>query len=153
MTVHIEAAAVGDVPRVAAIERLAFSDPWPATAFAGLVGRDHVLFLVVREDAGTPVVGYVVAILAGDEGEIANLAVAPEFRTRGIGGGLVDRILGELPRRGVERLYLEVRESNAEARRLYGSRGFEEVGRRPGYYRRPAEDALILRRMVGPRLT
>ncbi len=150
---RIEPAVVEDVPRVAAIEQLAFSDPWPATAFAELLGREYLLFLVAREDAGTPVVGYVVAIFAGGEGEVANLAVAPEFRGRGVGAGLVDEIVGEATRRAVEGLYLEVRESNAEARGLYGSRGFKEVGRRRGYYRRPAEDALILRRMVGPRLT
>ena len=150
---RIQPAVVEDVPRVAAIEQSAFTDPWPATAFAGLLGRDHVVFLVAREDAGAPVVGYVVAIFGGGEGEIANLAVAPEVRGRGVGAQLVEAALSEAPQRGVERLYLEVRESNAAARRLYDSCEFEEVGRRPGYYRRPAEDALILRRMVGPRLT
>ena len=150
---RIHRAVVEDVPRVAAIEQLAFSDPCPASAFAGLLGRDHVLFLVVQEDAGAPVVGYVVAIFGGGEGDVANLAVAPESRGQGIGAGLVEAVLNEASQRGVERLYLEVRESNAAARRLYRACGFEEVGRRPGYYRRPAEDALILRRMVGPRLT
>ena len=150
---RIQPAVLEDVPRVAAVEQLAFSDPWPATAFAGLLGREHVYFVVAREDAGTPVAGYVVAIFAGGEGEIANLAVAPEFRGRGIGTALVDEVLGEASRSGAEQMYLEVRDSNAEARRLYASRGFEEIGRRRGYYRRPAEDALVLRRTVGPRLT
>ena len=153
MIVRIEPAKIEDVPSIAAIEELAFSDPWPATAFAGLLGREYLFFLVAREDAGTPVVGYVVAIFAGGEGEIANLAVSREFRGRGLGARLVDAVLDEGSRRGVDGLYLEVRVSNAEARRLYGSRGFEEVGRRQGYYRRPAEDALVLRRMMEPRLT
>ena len=153
LTMRIEAAVLEDVPRVAAIERLAFSDPWPDSAFLGLLGREHVHFMVAREDAGDPVVGYVVAIFAGGEGEIANLAVAPTHRGRGVGNGLVAAVIDEAARERTEALYLEVRESNAAARRLYDSRGFEEVGRRRGYYRRPAEDALVLRRLVGPRLT
>ena len=48
--------------------------------------------------------------------------------------------------RGIEAVYLEVRDSNQRARQLYRSRGFEEVGRRRGYYRRPVEDAIVLRR-------
>ncbi len=150
---RIQPAVVEDVPRIAAIEQLVFSDPWPATAFAGLLDRDHLFFAVAREGAGGPVVGYVVAIFAGGEGEIANLAVAPDFQGRGIGSDLVEAVLREAGLLGVEGLYLEVRESNAAARRLYGDRGFEQVGRRRGYYRRPAEDALVLRRLVGPRLT
>ena len=47
--------------------------------------------------------------------------------------------------RGVEAVYLEVRESNAAAQRMYAHRGFSRVGRRRRYYRRPEEDALILR--------
>jgi ribosomal-protein-alanine N-acetyltransferase len=153
VNVRIQPAVVEDVPRIAAIERLAFSDPWPAAAFSGLLGRDYLFFGVAREYAGAPVAGYVVAIFAGGEGEIANLAVAPEFRRTGIGARLVGAVLEEAARRGADGLYLEVRESNAEARRLYASAGFGEVGRRRGYYRRPVEDALILRRTVEPRLT
>ncbi|MGH7668371.1 MAG: ribosomal protein S18-alanine N-acetyltransferase [Gemmatimonadaceae bacterium] len=152
LIVHIEPAAVHDVPRVAALEQLAFSDPWPAKAFADLLGQDHLLVLVAREDAAGPPVGYVVAIFAGGEGEGANLAVAEECRGHGVGGRLVEAVVDEARHQGVEGLYLEVRESNAAARQLYESRGFEEVGRRRGYYRRPTEDALILRRTVEPGL-
>jgi [ribosomal protein S18]-alanine N-acetyltransferase len=151
--VRIEPAAIEDMPGVAAIERLAFSDPWPAAAFTALLGREHLFFVVARDDAGSRVLGYVVAIFGGGEGEIANLAVAPVGRGRGLGARLVDAALEEAVRRHAEGMYLEVRESNAAARRLYGSREFEEVGRRRGYYRRPMEDALILRCSVGPRLT
>jgi len=45
-------------------------------------------------------------------------------------------------------VYLEVRDSNDRARRLYRSSGFEEVGRRRRYYRRPVEDAIVLRRTM-----
>jgi ribosomal-protein-alanine N-acetyltransferase len=83
-----------------------------------------------------------------DEGELANLAVAPELRSRGIGRLLLDAILQNATTRGVRQLYLEVRESNVAARGLYLGRGFEQVGRRKRYYRSPTEDALILRRAL-----
>lgn len=90
--------------------------------------------------------GYVVALDAADEGEILNLAVAPAGRRRGLGRALVQDILGALAERGVRYVYLEVRESNAPARALYAAHGFKEVGRRTQYYRRPVEDAIVLRR-------
>ncbi len=89
--------------------------------------------------------GYVVALDAVDEGEILNLAVAPGGRRKGLGRSLVEAILGVLKDRDVSHIYLEVRESNAPARALYAAQGFREVGRRKAYYRRPVEDAIVLR--------
>ena len=90
--------------------------------------------------------GYVVALDAADEGEILNLAVAPAGRRHGLGRALVQDILDTLAERGVRHVFLEVRESNAPARALYAAHGFKEVGRRKQYYRRPVEDAIVLRR-------
>jgi ribosomal-protein-alanine N-acetyltransferase len=91
-----------------------------------------------------------VALLYGEEGEIADLAVAPAARRLGVGGLLLDRVVAEAMESGVRALYLEVRESNSAARALYHSRGFDTVGRRRRYYQRPAEDALVLRRDMAP---
>ena len=144
----LEPAAPGDLPAIAAIERRAFADPWSAESFAEMIGRESVWFAVARESAGAPVLGYVVAIFAADEGEIGNLAVDDAARGRGIGAMLVQRVLDEATQRAVATVYLEVRESNAGARRLYDRCGFGEVGRRRGYYQRPVEDALVLRRVI-----
>lgn len=132
-----------DVAAIAAIERRAFSDPWSPQGFASLLEAPDV-YLVVSEVAGR-VTGYVVARYVADEGEIANIAVAPEARGHGLGGVLLDAALREASVRGVVMVYLEVRRSNDVARRLYASRGFREVGIRKGYYRHPVEDALVLR--------
>ena len=94
------------------------------------------------------VAGYAVAHHAADEAEILNLGVAPAQRRRGLGRALVVRLMALLADRGVRAVYLEVRESNDAARRLYQQLGFRDVGRRPGYYRRPVEDAVILRTAV-----
>ena len=118
-----------------------FSDPWSTQDFRDCV--TFALFLVAEE--GERIAGYVVALEAADEGEILNLAVAPAGRRRGLGRALVEAMLDALRSRGVGQVYLEVRESNATARALYASRGFKEVGRRKEYYRRPVEDAIVLR--------
>jgi [ribosomal protein S18]-alanine N-acetyltransferase len=95
-------------------------------------------------EAGGLVAGYVIAHHAADEGEILNLGVAGAHRRRGLGRALVEHVLVALAARGVRTVYLEVRESNAGARRLYDALGFAEVARRPRYYRRPVEDAVVL---------
>ena len=139
-----------DLPSVAMLERECYSDPWPASAFATLPGNSRVYFAVADSPAAHTIAGYVVAWYVLDEGEVANLAVAPHARRQGIGSALLDAAIRESLDRGVADLYLEVRESNQSARHLYASRGFEEVSRRKGYYRSPVEDALILRRTLKP---
>jgi len=81
-----------------------------------------------------------------DEAEIANLAVANDVRRAGVGARLLDHALDIARERHSYVVFLEVRESNAGARALYASRGFEVAGRRAKYYRKPVEDALVLRR-------
>ena len=147
MTVAIGAATVHDLAPVAAIERATFSDPWSLRSFREALDSASVYFACARSDAGS-VVGYVVAWFVADQGEIANIAVAPDERGRGVGRALLDAALGEAAARGISAVYLEVRDSNQRARELYASRGFEEVGRRRRYYRRPVEDAIVLRRTL-----
>ncbi|HEU4994690.1 MAG TPA: ribosomal protein S18-alanine N-acetyltransferase [Gemmatimonadaceae bacterium] len=141
-------AIAADLPEIAALERVAYGDPWPASAFASLPNNPRVFFTVARQDVRGALVGYVVAWYVLDEGELANLTITPSHRKRGMGGVLLDAVLSDASSRGVAHIYLEVRESNTAARRLYASRGFEEIGRRAGYYRSPVEDALVLRRTL-----
>jgi len=130
---------------VHAIEQAVFADPWSTQDFRDCVMSD-ALFLVAEGNGADAIAGYVVALDAADEGEILNLAVAPAGRRTGLGRALVENVLEALAERGVRQVYLEVRESNAPARALYAAHGFREVGRRKQYYRRPAEDAIVLRR-------
>ena len=125
-----------------AIEQAVFADPWSLRDFRECAASD-VVFLVAETADG--IAGYVVAVEAADEGEILNLAVAPGGRRQGMGRALVERVVAVLAERGVRQVFLEVRESNGNARALYAARGFREVGRRAGYYRRPVEDAIVLR--------
>lgn len=146
-TVTIEPAIRSDLAVIAELETAAFSDPWSPASFESVLA-EPAAYMAVARDADAGVVGYLVAWFAADEGEIANLAVREPTRRRGIGASLLDGALAEAARRGAGNLYLEVRESNDAARRLYASRGFEEIGRRRRYYRRPEEDAIVLRRVL-----
>lgn len=132
-----------DLPAIHAIERRTFPTPWPLEQFAGLLGRAAGLGWVAAIP-GRPAVGYAVGWVAADEAELANLAVAPTCRGRGLGEGLVRAFAAEAGIRGARRLYLEVRVSNVRARRFYERLGFAAVARRKGYYRSPREDALAL---------
>ncbi len=140
----IRPALASDLDGVVAIEAASFSDPWTRGSFRTLVAVPHVYFPVVEDAAG--VTAFAIALFAADESELANLAVAPERRGRGLGARLLDEVMREAERRGARTMWLEVRESNAAARRLYAARGFVDAGRRRRYYADPVEDALVLRR-------
>lgn len=150
----VRPAARDDLTRVHEIERAAFSDPWSFQSFADLLANPRVLFAVAERESrqGEPggVVGYVVAWFVVDEAEVANVAVAPEARGQGVGARLLDEALDAARRKGSASVYLEVRDSNAPARALYASRGFVQIARRRRYYRRPVEDALVMRRALDP---
>ncbi|MEP7087937.1 MAG: ribosomal protein S18-alanine N-acetyltransferase [Gemmatimonadota bacterium] len=137
-----------DMDAVLEIEQGSFGDPWSRSAFLDLIGDPRVAFLVA--DARGDVLGYVAAWYVLDEGEIGNLAVHESARRQGIGARLLDGAIAKVRASNVDSLYLEVRDSNAAARALYTSRGFAEVGRRKEYYRRPKEDALVLRLDLTP---
>ena len=143
----IRRATFRDVLGIGLIERESFADPWGSREFTSALEAQHAIFLVAEDSAGV-VIGYVIAIAVMDEAEILNLAVRPGDRGAGLGGKLLDRAVAEAASRGAEQCFLEVRESNDSARRLYVSRGFTEVSRRRGYYREPVEDALVLRLAV-----
>lgn len=139
----LRAAHVTDAPRLAAIELEAFSDPWPANAFVDVLQMPSV-HAVVAVSADDVPKAYCILMIAADQGEIANLAVAPEGRRRGLASHLLRDALAFASGQGVISVYLEVRESNIAARALYESHQFRPIGRRRGYYQHPLEDALVL---------
>ena len=90
--------------------------------------------------------GYIGSQTCGDESDVMNVAVHPEFRRRGIAEALVTALVDQLKAIESRCLTLEVRASNVPAIALYSKLGFVEVGRRKNYYRNPKEDALIMRK-------
>ena len=140
---RIRSAAAADAPGLVAIERRAFSDPWSEASFREALTSAWTFGLVA--ETGRGLAGYFMGREVAGTGEVLNLAVAPEFRRRGIGGALLDAGLSAFQRRNVEEVFLEVRESNHSAQALYLAYGFRAVGQRAAYYRNPREDALVLR--------
>ncbi len=132
-----------DIEAVVAIETEAFTTPWQASTFEGLLGRDGIELLVMT-DVDEGVIGYAVLWVILDQGELANLALTTNRRGAGLGAHLLRHVLDRARTRGVEKLFLEVRASNERAIDLYRSFGFEDVGLRRGYYDRPKEDAVVM---------
>lgn len=128
-----------------AIERESFPTPWSEETFRGLLGRRSATLLAAEAEGGA-IVGYAALWTVGEEAELGDLAVREGARRRGVGRALLAAALEEAARRGAEAVFLEVRRSNGAARRLYETAGFSAVAVRPGYYARPREDALVMRR-------
>lgn len=132
------------VEAVAQLETVCFSDPWSITSISSEVDNPLSLWIVALD--GEKVVGYVGSQSVLGWADMMNLAVSPDYRRLGIGERLVNELTLQLKDNNVSCLTLEVRQSNSSAISLYTKLGFAEVGRRPGYYHNPREDALILRK-------
>jgi ribosomal-protein-alanine N-acetyltransferase len=160
-----------DVPVVAAIDRLAFPTPWPASAFRYELQRRQAYYyvLLATEDGqpespdprwarwvrrlfdpetGSEIVGYVGFRLQGREGHLTTIAVRPESRRRRLGELLLLVALDKMLAHGVDVVTLEMRPSNGVAYHLYSKYGFEVTGRASGYYR-DGEDAWMMAAQVG----
>lgn len=147
----VDVASAADLPALLELENRSYSHPWTRRNFEGeLAAGQRSVFVVLRAAswASAPdrgLRGYCVFQVVAGEMHIMNLTVAPEGRGQGLGRFLLRLAKDLAARRGAREAFLEVRESNLAARALYRSAGFSEVGRRPGYYTRPQEDALLLR--------
>lgn len=141
--VQVRRMGTHDVEVVAGVEADVFTTPWSAETFASLLDRPN-LELLVLEDDREGVIGYAVLWCILDQGELANVAVTPRLRGRGLGTYLLARVLDVARERGIQTMFLEVRASNEPALDLYRRFGFSDVGRRKAYYDHPREDALIM---------
>lgn len=132
------------VPQVAALEKLCFSDPWSENSVASELKNPLSLWLVALD--GDAVAGYVGSQSVMGESDMMNIAVDPNYRRQGVAAALIEELVLQLKQNGNHCLTLEVRASNEPAVKLYEKLGFDQIGRRPNYYRNPKEDALILRK-------
>ena len=146
--IEIGALTPEQIEAVVAIETAAFTTPWQAETFRGLLGRDGIVLLTMTE--GVEVIGYAVLWCIVDQGELANIAIAEHRRGEGLGAHLLRSVLDAARDRGVEKLFLEVRESNAAALAMYDRFGFDRVGVRRNYYERPVEDAHVMLATLAP---
>ena len=134
-----------DLRSVLEIETLSFPHPWHESTFRGEMQHRPISFpLVVVHTTLHRVIGYVIFWVIGEDVQINNIAVHPDFREMGIGAHVLQYVIGQVRLRGARLITLEVRPSNAAALGLYKKLGFKLLGIRKGYYTLPSEDALVL---------
>jgi ribosomal-protein-alanine N-acetyltransferase len=133
-----------DLDDVAALEAACFTNPWTREMLErDVAGSDVARVYVARDETGG-VAAFCTCWFVIDELHINTIAVHPARRRLGLATRLMRHVLDEAARAGARRATLEVRASNAAARRLYAGLGFVEAGARPRYYTQPDEDAIIL---------
>ncbi|TAJ92392.1 MAG: ribosomal-protein-alanine N-acetyltransferase [Gammaproteobacteria bacterium] len=136
-----------DLDAVMDIEESAYPHPWTFTIFSDCLVARYCCW-IVEQDGKTN--GYGIMTVGAGECHLLNLCIKPELQGRGLGRMLLEHMLDVARDHHAEVVFLEVRPSNAAARRLYADNGFNEVGLRRNYY--PAskgrEDALIMARSL-----
>lgn len=131
-----------DAKALAELDKKCFSVPWSERSFKDEI-KNEIAFYFVAKDEGK-VIGYAGFWHVADEGDITNIAVAPEYRRRGIGSRLLEEIIRTAAEKKLVLLTLEVRQSNRAAIAMYERYGFKRIGSRKRYYKNPEEDALIM---------
>lgn len=145
MSVVLRPVGEKDIGQLAALERLCFSTPCGETALRLFLGTDAYAVLLCEEDVA---VAYGGLFWGVEEGQLLNLAVAPNARRKGYGKRILEALLAKAEDRGCVQMSLEVRVSNTAAIALYRRLGFETAGRRKNFYTHPTEDALVMLRAL-----
>lgn len=130
-----------DIAQISKMEQSYFGQPWSESSIATYAEKGNTIFVVARR--GQEVVGYIAILCILDEGNLVSIAVHEECREMGIATELLDIAYEKAAERGVASINLEVRESNEAAIALYEKEGFAQIGRRKGFYSKPAEDAIL----------
>jgi ribosomal-protein-alanine N-acetyltransferase len=139
---NIRKMQAADLPAVAALDQLSFSQPWPPAAFEVELENPNARCWVAEEENFVTAALVIWRVL--DEAHIATIAVHPDFRQRGIGKALLRAGMDAAYAEGARIYHLEVRAGNLAAQKLYANFGYEVVGRRARYYKDNGEDALLL---------
>ncbi len=135
--------SIEDIQTVSRLEKETFgSEAWTEKDYLEILGLDYAYYLVASE--GNEILGSCgLRNMCGD-GEITNVMIAPEARRRGIGYEMLCELMKRTEEIGVRNFTLEVRSKNIPAITLYKKLGFTEEGKRPGFYRDPEDDAIIM---------
>lgn len=146
VTVRFDPMQIEDLEAVLSIEHQSFTTPWSRGMFLSELASTRTSRLLVARvgDRQETVVGHLGYRIVVDEMHIVLVAVHPAWRRHGIARQMLEQAMAQARQETCRKATLEVRASNAGAQRLYFQLGFAPVGTRPGYYRRPVEDALIL---------
>ncbi|MFN0039643.1 MAG: ribosomal protein S18-alanine N-acetyltransferase [Burkholderiales bacterium] len=132
-----------DLDRVMEIEPTLYSHPWTRGNFDDSLRAGYACWVA---QCGTVLAGYGVLMMGAGEAHLLNLSVAGAWQGRGLGRALLEKFVGVARVGDAAQMFLEVRPSNAGARRLYAAFGFREMTIRRGYYPagRGREDAILM---------
>ena len=145
--IFIERMQSEDLTQVMIIEKEAFPDPWHASSFKRQLHprKKHMHLFVAR--LPEKVIGYIVFYLNFGEAHIMNIAVAKEYRRRGVAKYLFDYAFEIIKTSATDVIFLEVAVNNNAALQLYRQFGFEVYGKRKRYYRNGG-DAYVMRKEI-----
>ena len=147
----ISGMSVEDIPGVLEIENVSFPTPWSESAFRyELQENPYASLFVAKTRDQSSVLAFACVWIVDQEMKINNIAVRPEYRSRGVGSRFLKFLLEYAASQGCREVVLEVRPSNEVALHLYHSSGFAPVGRRKQYYSDTHEDAIVMWRRVEP---
>ena len=143
----IRLARTEDLRSLLEIERDSLSAAhWQEVDYGHAIAQPERLVLVA--EAGSQLLGFLVASTAAREWELENIAVAPAARQRGIGRALMQALVASARQAKASEIRQEIRASNKIAQRFGQSVGFVHEGRRRDYYRDPTEDALLFKYLI-----
>lgn len=144
MPVRLRPMNLADVGPVMALETALFpEDAWSQNVLLSELANPGCHYVVAESDG--EVVGYAGLCAAVPEGDVQTMAVDERLWGRGVGSALLTALLDEARRRGVTHMFLDVREDNSRAQKLYTDFGFIRIGVRDGYYH--GTDAVTMRRV------
>jgi [ribosomal protein S18]-alanine N-acetyltransferase len=132
-----------DLAAIETIERASYPTPWSRSMFAGELAKPSSISLGAFAPEGE-LVGYLIISRYVDAWHVMNVAVAPDWRRRGIASLLLEHLFHATASDDRRGYTLEVRVSNVGAIRLYERLGFRGRGIRRAYYTDNREDALIM---------
>lgn len=131
-----------DILRISEIEKECFGgEAWSFQMFADSFSLDNFLGVVAEE--GGEVVGYGCLSVRGDDADLDNIAVVEPFRQSGVGKNILKRLVQKAKEKKLQKLFLEVRVTNAPAQILYLKNGFKGLYVRSRYYP-DGEDAIVM---------
>ena len=144
MMIEFRKLKLPDLNAIEEIERTSYPTPWSRSMFAGELAKPSSICLGAVDAEREELVGYLIISRYVDAWHVMNIAVAPEYRRRGIARSLMERLFDVTSRDARRGYTLEVRVSNEAAIRLYEELGFKARGVRRGYYTDNREDALVM---------
>ena len=148
MDESIRAVSLDDLDDIIEIEKLSFVSPWTKRLFEETLISPISSSFIMKKDRVT--LGYIILYSVADEAHILNIAVHPQYRGKGCASSLIKHVLDYFEeKKDVHEFFLEVREGNMGAIRLYQRFGFEMIGKRKKYYSETNEDALVMCLTVG----